>query len=127
MRRTKIVATIGPATETEERLGKLLEAGLDVARLNFSHGSAAWHRERVEMLRRLAAARGMPLAVLQDLSGPKVRTGVLPDPGIALQAGESVVLTSAATVPGDPPRIQISVPELPAALTPGASLFLDGG
>src|SRR5205814_516577 len=78
LRRTRIVATIGPATETEERLRQLLEAGMDVARLNFSHGSLEWHRERFALLRRLAEERGAALAILQDLSGPKVRVGAIP-------------------------------------------------
>jgi pyruvate kinase len=127
VRRTKIVATIGPATETEERLQQLLEAGLNVARLNFSHGTIEWHRERVELLRRLAAERGMPLAILQDLSGPKVRVGEIPEPGIELRPGEDCYFTARKTDPGPPPRIQLTVPELLAALTPGTSVFLDDG
>src|ERR671933_491214 len=127
MRRTKIVATIGPATETEERLGQLLEAGLNVARLNFSHGTVEWHRERVGLVRRLAEARGAPVAGLQDLSGPKGRGGAPPPPGVALNPGEAVLFTSGNTVPGAPPRIQITVPELLEALRPGTSLFLDDG
>src|SRR5438045_2131140 len=121
MRRTKIVATIGPATESEERLRELLKAGLDVARLNFSHGSMEWHRERFELLRRLAAEHGVPLAILQDLSGPKVRVGVIPEPGIELQPGQTLILTTGTTVPEAPPRIQLPVPALLAAVNPGTS------
>jgi len=127
MRRTKIVATIGPATESEERLRELLKAGLNVARLNFSHGSMEWHRERFELLRRLAAEHGVPLAILQDLSGPKVRVGAIPEPGIELQPGKTVILTTGTSVPGDPPRIQLPVPALLAAVKPGTSIFFDDG
>uniref|UniRef100_UPI00397AA09B pyruvate kinase n=1 Tax=Salmonella sp. SAL4360 TaxID=3159881 RepID=UPI00397AA09B len=72
-RRTKIVATIGPASSTEKALQALLEAGMDVARLNFSHGTREEHRETIRRLRRLADARQVPVAILQDLTGPKVR------------------------------------------------------
>src|SRR5262245_24306833 len=75
MRRTKIVCTIGPACETEEKLRELALAGMNVARLNFSHGSHAWHEERVRLLRKLADELGRPIGILQDLCGPKIRLG----------------------------------------------------
>ena len=77
MRHTKIVATLGPASDSEERLRQLIEAGLDVVRLNFSHGTHDEHAERIARVRRVAVAVGRPVAILQDLQGPKIRTGEL--------------------------------------------------
>lgn len=130
MRRTKIVATIGPASETPERLSSLAEAGLDVARLNFSHGTHAWHAERIRLIRELERQRGRPLAVLQDLSGPKVRVGDLPGGSIELEAGAPCLLTAAGTglkAAPAPVVIPVPVPPLLQALRPGHHLFLDDG
>jgi pyruvate kinase len=125
MRRTKIVGTIGPATETPERLQELAEAGLDVARLNFSHGTHAWHGERIRSLRALEEERGRPLAILQDLCGPKVRIGELPGGSVSLVPGQEVLLTAE---PRDGTTIiPVPVPALLAALKPDDHLFLDDG
>jgi pyruvate kinase len=90
-RRAKIIATLGPATDTGGRLAQLLESGLDVARLNFSHGSHAEHARRLALVRRLARERGRAVAILQDLQGPKIRTG-------SLEGGRPVILEPRATV-----------------------------
>jgi pyruvate kinase len=157
MRRTKIVGTIGPACETLELLRQLVEAGLNVARLNFSHATHEWHAERIRLLRQLEAEIGTPIAILQDLSGPKVRVGELPPEGIDLQNGMEVVLTAEPVDAAREPRsdrrrpaagrrssnalgdegcaatpsaavvIPLPVPPLLAALKPGDQLFLDDG
>ncbi len=90
MRRTKIICTIGPATAAPERLDALVEAGMDVARLNFSHGSHDFHGQTIRHLREISARQNKPLALLQDLCGPKIRLGTLPPEGIEVKAGEEV-------------------------------------
>ena len=93
-RRTKIVCTLGPATETREQIRALFDAGMDVARLNFSHQTIDWHRERVTMIRELAQETGHPIGILQDLPGPKVRVDEIPSGPIALKAGQEFLLTT---------------------------------
>lgn len=95
MRRTKIICTIGPATESPEQLSALVEAGMNVARLNFSHGSHEFHGQTIAHLRQISAERGKPLALLQDLCGPKIRLGILPREGVEVQAGEEVTFVCA--------------------------------
>jgi pyruvate kinase len=95
MRRTKIICTIGPATESAEQLSALVEAGMNVARLNFSHGSHEFHGQTIAHLRKISAERGKPLALLQDLCGPKIRLGILPREGLEVQAGEEVTFVCA--------------------------------
>src|SRR5579859_2646810 len=96
LRRTKIVATLGPASEAEPVLRRLIAAGMDVARLNFSHGTRAEHGRTIRLLRRLARETGAPLAILQDLQGPKIRVGRLASP-IDLKDGTAVTLTTRRT------------------------------
>lgn len=95
--RTKIVATIGPASESRTMLTKLARAGMDVCRLNMSHGEHAWHARAVRTIRTVARLTGKPLAVLADLQGPKIRAGKLPEGGVELVAGTSVTFTTATT------------------------------
>lgn len=90
MRRTKIICTIGPATAARENLEILVEAGMDVARLNFSHGSHEFHGETIQNLREISQQQNKPLALLQDLCGPKIRLGTLPPEGIEVKAGEEI-------------------------------------
>ena len=92
MRRTKIVATIGPASRDPETLARMVEAGLDVARLNFSHGNREMHAENAERVRAASAAVGRQVAILQDLPGPKLRIGALRDDIAELKPGEQLVL-----------------------------------
>ena len=126
MRRTKIVCTIGPATRSPEALRHLIEAGMNVARLNFSHGSQEQHAEVVSHLRRISAEMKSPLALLQDLSGPKVRVGDIVGEGVMLTPGAEVTLTL-ADVPGDEHQINLPVPEIFEAVRAGTHLMLDDG
>src|SRR6202021_3091907 len=92
MRRTKIVATIGPASRDPETLVRMVEAGMDVARLNFSHGNLELHKENAQRVRAAAAQVGRQVAILQDLPGPKLRIGALHDDIVELKPGEKLVL-----------------------------------
>lgn len=125
-RKTKIVCTIGPATESPEQLQALLEAGMNVARLNFSHGSHAEHGQRITHLRRLAAEAQTSLAILQDLAGPKVRIGTFADGPIELQTGDSFTLTT-RPVQGNAHEVSVSYALLPKEVKPGDVLLLADG
>src|SRR5437867_4265552 len=97
MRRTKIVCTLGPATEAPEQIAALLDAGMNVARLNFSHSSHEWHAERLWTVCRLAEERGQAVAIVQDLPGPKIRIGEIPGEGVDLKEGETLLFTPRPT------------------------------
>ncbi len=90
-KRTKIVCTIGPSSQSKQILSKMVAAGMNVARLNFSHGSYENHKELIENIRRVEQESDEPIAVLQDLQGPKIRVGLLPERGVEIEAGEEVV------------------------------------
>ncbi|MFH2126452.1 MAG: pyruvate kinase, partial [Pseudomonadota bacterium] len=123
-RKTKIVATIGPASADPQVLGQVIAAGLDVARLNFSHGDHASHQKTMDLVRRLAAEQGRTVAILQDLAGPKIRLGDLPEP-MWLEAGQEVELTPGATAaPGVLPVDYAGLVEDVAA---GQSILLADG
>jgi pyruvate kinase len=107
-RRTKIVATIGPACREPETLVRMVEAGMDVARLNFSHASLDIHAENAERVRAAAEAAGRQVAILQDLPGPKIRIGRLRDDIAELKPGEELVLVCGSDVVGDEQRISVS-------------------
>src|SRR5450755_1925230 len=108
MRRTKIVATIGPASRDPETLRRLIDAGLDVARLNFSHGDRELHAENAARVRDAASAAGRQVAILQDLPGPKLRIGVLREGIAELKPGEKLVLMCGSRDEGDVERIPVS-------------------
>ncbi len=127
MRRTKIVATIGPASSTPEMIGKLITAGMDVARLNFSHGSQADHAQRIEMLREAARQADRPLAVLQDLQGPKIRTGKLSGgQPVVLHAGDRFDITI-HEIEGTAARVSTTYTALPNDVLPGDRILLSDG
>lgn len=129
MRRTrnaKIVATLGPASSSADMVRDLFMAGVDVFRLNFSHGSAADHRSRFAMLRSLEEQTGRPIAILADLQGPKLRVGTFTDGPVVLAEGNAFRL-DLDTAPGDVQRAGLPHPEIFAALVPGAELLLDDG
>ncbi|MBN1271097.1 MAG: pyruvate kinase [Candidatus Aminicenantes bacterium] len=91
---TKIVCTIGPSTSSPAALRELIQKGMDVARLNFSHGTQVEHKEKIRLIRQESEKQNKSVAVLQDLAGPKIRVGAIPEPGIFLEAGQTLVLTS---------------------------------
>jgi pyruvate kinase len=125
-RRTKIVATIGPATEDEARMRDLITAGMNVARINFSHGTKQEHAERIRRLRHASDELDMPITILQDLQGPKIRTGVLKDDQIELVPGKTLTLTS-RQIAGDQQRVSIDFPDLPHVVKPGRRILLADG
>jgi pyruvate kinase len=131
MRRTKIVCTIGPASSSEERLEQLLLAGMNVARLNFSHGTQEEHAIVIERLRRIAARLHCPVAILQDLQGPKLRVGSLPGgQALELRTGSQVVISTRETgTAADPqlPTIPTTYQQLPQDVRPGDRILLDDG
>jgi len=128
MRRTKIVATIGPASRDRRTLTRLLEAGADVLRLNFSHGEHAQHLEAMRLAREIAESQQRALALLQDLGGPKIRTGRVRDPeGIELEDGAKLIITTDESVEGTPERIATTYDALPRDVKPGDRILLDDG
>jgi pyruvate kinase len=127
VRRTKIVATIGPASRDPETLLRMVDAGLDVARLNFSHGSRELHAENVQRVRAAANRAGRPVAILQDLPGPKLRIGELEDGLVELTPGESVVLVCGSSEPGNAQRVPVSWLGLVDAVDPDDVIYLADG
>ncbi len=127
MRRTKIVATLGPATSTPERIAGLIRAGMNVARLNFSHGTHAEHAARIAMVRRAAAEAGRHVAILQDLQGPKIRTGPLENgQPVELVAGQRFVITTEPIV-GNANRVSTTYRALPLDVRPHDRILLSDG
>ena len=129
-RSAKIVATIGPTSEDEATLTSLIKAGLNVARLNFSHGTHADHADRIKLIRHLSEKLGCPITILQDLQGPKLRVGVLPAEGINLIAGQIVNLCQGSECSYDENNaviIPMDVPNLMDAIEPGNRILLDDG
>jgi pyruvate kinase len=127
MRRTKIVATLGPASSGPEVLARLIQSGMDVARLNFSHGGHEEHRERVRQVRETSERLGVSVACLQDLSGPKIRTGRLgPAEGVLLKEGEGFTLTTESVV-GTAERVSTTYQWLPRDVRRGHRILLDDG
>lgn len=125
MKRTKIVCTIGPSSESAEMLRKLVIAGMNVARLNFSHGAMEEHAQRIEAIRKIEAELGKPIAILQDLPGPKIRTGDMQGM-VELQQGRTFVFTT-RSVPGNAEEINLPYPELVAQAAPGQQIFVADG
>jgi len=125
--RTKIVATIGPASDSPDTIRKMLLAGMNVARLNFSHGNYEDHAERIERLRSVAEELDLPLMLLQDLQGPKIRVGDLPAAGIMLNEGENFTLVPSAEYKGQPNTVAIDYPYVAEEAEPGTQVLLDDG
>jgi pyruvate kinase len=125
LRRTKIVCTIGPATDTPEMLAALMDAGMNVARLNFSHGTLDEHGQRINRIREIAHRKKLPVAILQDLSGPKLRTGLMAAP-VVLKSGDIFILTN-REVPGDAQAVSVTYPDLPIQVKVGETILLADG
>src|SRR5688572_18561590 len=127
MRRTKIICTLGPASDSEEKIAALIRTGMNVARLNFSHGTHAGHAETIARVRRVARELNQPIAVLQDLQGPKIRTGRLQHgQPVELAPGAEFTLTT-REVEGTPQLVSTTYAGLPADVHPGDRLLLDDG
>src|SRR5271155_601290 len=126
-RRAKIICTIGPACHSEAEMRDLLRLGMDVARLNFSHGTHEDHARNIERLRRAAEKEGRTICILQDLQGPKIRTGRLErhEP-ILLKSGSTVIITP-RDIAGTPTRISTTFPDLAREVTAGARILLRDG
>ncbi|TXL69778.1 pyruvate kinase [Vineibacter terrae] len=123
---TKIVATLGPATATPERIRAIFEAGADVFRLNFSHGTIDDHRARVDILRQLEHKLGRPIAILMDLQGPKIRLGTFTGDKVTLKTGAAFRLTL-DTQPGDARRAPLPHPAIFKAVQTGSTILIDDG
>jgi len=126
VRRTKIVCTIGPATAGRQALDRLVAAGMDVARLNFSHGTHAAHAAVIQAIREGEATWGRPITIVQDLQGPRARLGAFVGGQAQLVAGERFTLT-ARPVKGTASRSSVNHPELLAAIEPGDQIWMDDG
>src|SRR6266480_6399810 len=127
MRRTKIVCTIGPATSSEERLEQLMKAGMNVARLNFSHGLQSEHASVIKRIREIAARLGCGIAILQDLQGPKIRTGVLQNKQpVQLVDGATLTITTRDIV-GTAEIVSTTYKQLPQDVKEGDRILLNDG
>ncbi len=124
--KTKIVCTIGPASESPSVMEQMIEAGMNVARLNFSHGDFATHRNVIENLRAASRSLGRRIAIMADLPGPKMRIGRIDPEPVELRPGDPFILTTEEIV-GDRTRVSVSFDPLPQAVKRGDTLFLNDG
>ncbi|QQE73539.1 pyruvate kinase [Brevibacillus composti] len=126
LRKAKIVCTIGPASESVETLKRLIHAGMNVARLNFSHGSHEEHAARIASIRQACAETGKQVAILLDTKGPEIRTGVLATESVELVEGNRITLTT-EEIAGTAERVSITYAELPQDVKPGDTILIDDG
>ena len=126
-RATKIVATLGPASSTPEVLDAMLRAGVDVVRLNFSHGKAQDHIDRAQLVREAAARVGKVVAIMADLQGPKIRVGKFAEGKVMLEPGQAFILDASRTEPGDIHGVGLDYKELPRDVRAGDILLLNDG
>ena len=126
MLKTKIVCTIGPASDDPQMLSQLMDAGMNVARLNMSHGTYDEQKPRIDNIKRLRAEKRIPLAIMLDTKGPEVRTGMLRDGKVTLVDGEMFVLTS-REVEGDDKTVSVTYPALCTHVCPGTRILIDDG
>ena len=127
-KKTKIVCTMGPATEDEAVLAELIKAGMNVARFNFSHGSHDYHRAGVERVRKVSAELGIPVAIMLDTKGPEVRTGVLENgEKVHFETGDKTIITTDDDVIGNHERFSLDFKNLPNEIKPGDRILIDDG
>ena len=126
MRKTKIICTIGPACESEEMLTQLCEAGMNVARLNFSHGTHADHLERIQRIKRLREKLGLPIAIMLDTKGPEYRIKTFENGPVNLIEGQEFSFTT-RDVPGDETRVAVNFSGLPESMVPGDTILVSNG
>ncbi|MEM6643064.1 MAG: pyruvate kinase [Bacteroidota bacterium] len=125
-KRTKIVATLGPASNDKETISKIIEAGANVLRLNFSHGTHEDHLERMQMIRNLMGEKRIHVALLQDLQGPKIRIGLMKDGGVEIEDGQKLVITT-EEVQGDAERVSTVYKNIVNDVNPGDTILIDDG
>jgi pyruvate kinase len=132
-RKTKIVATLGPSSGSREKIDELIRAGIDVARLNFSHGTHDSHKQLITLLNELSESNNKQITILQDLQGPKLRVGSLPASGVDLKAGETIIMeldkdnTKDDFENGEVKKIYLDIPDIFNCLKQGARILLDDG
>ena len=126
MRRTKIICPLGPASSNRKTVEKMIEAGMNVARLNFSHGTHEGHQKYIDMVKTIRKERGCPLAIMLDTKGPEIRTGVMKDGPVKLIDGQDFTLT-AREVEGDDKEVFMTLPELPSQVKAGNIILVDDG
>ena len=126
MRKTKIICTIGPASESEEVLTAMCQAGMDTARLNFSHGTHEEHLQKIQTLKKVRTKLGIPLPIMLDTKGPEYRLGTFENHKIELKDGDTFILT-ADQVEGNQERVSVSYDKLPQELTPGEQILINDG
>ena len=126
MRKTKIVCTIGPASESEEMLRALCEAGMNVARLNFSHGTHEEHLKRIETIRRVRSEMNLPIAIMLDTKGPEYRIGLFENGSVELKEGDSFTFTT-DLVTGNQEKVSVSYPKLYEDMEPGDLILVNNG
>ena len=125
-RKTKIVATLGPATSTKEVITDIIVAGVNVCRVNFSHGSYDDHEKTINIIREICDETGRNVAILADLQGPKIRVGQIENNGIILEAGQDIIFTSTKCI-GTNEKVYISYQNFPKDVAPGETILLDDG
>lgn len=125
MKRTKIICTLGPATSTLEKIISLIHAGMDVARLNFSHGTHSDHKTRIELVREASRITGKQIAILQDLQGPKIRIGML-EKTVLLKPGEKLTITTEEIL-GNYERVSTTYKEIVRDVQRGDRILIDDG
>ena len=126
MLRVKIICTIGPASRDLETLTQIAEAGMNVARLNMSHGTHEYHNGTIERIRTVSERVDKPIAILADLQGPKLRVGVMQEGGVLLKAGDELILTTEEII-GEPGRVPVQYVDMPSVVSPGERILLDDG
>ena len=126
MKKTKVVCTIGPSSDSPEVLDRMLQAGMNVARFNFSHGSHEEHLKRIEAVRAASKRTGIPVALMMDTKGPEIRLGLFKDKKVLLEEGNTFVLTTEA-IEGTAERAQVSHAGLPQDVKVGSQILLSDG
>lgn len=126
MKKTKIVCTLGPASDTKEVISKMYDAGMNVCRLNFSHGTHEEHAAKIAMIKEIREERKIPLPIMLDTKGPEFRTGVYKDGKITLKEGDEFIFTS-DDVLGDEKKVSVSYKEIAEVMKPGDKILLNNG
>ncbi len=125
-RNTKIVCTLGPASESEAMIEKMIRAGMNVARLNFSHGDYSEFAKQIHNVRKISKKLGVSVAIMQDLQGPKIRVGEMPDKGVVIKKGQTIVLTT-ANITGKDDMIPVQYKDLPKDVHKNDHILIDDG